>query len=140
MATGWLGRGWRLVARAMRLRCPACGGGDLFRSWLGLREQCPTCGLAMERDEGYFLGGMMFNLVISELLFVACLVAALVLTWPNPPWDAIWIGSVAGMVLFPIAFYPFSRTLWLAFDLFFQPATSAEPREPVTAGPRSATR
>ena len=27
--------------------------------------------------------------------------------------------GVAGMVLFPILFYPFSKTLWIAIDLYF---------------------
>jgi hypothetical protein len=60
---------------------------------------------------------MLCNLVVAELLFVAALVAWTVLTWPDPPWRLIWIGSVAGMVLAPIATYPFSKTLWLALDL-----------------------
>jgi hypothetical protein len=55
--------------------------------------------------------------VVAELLFVAALVALTVLTWPEPPWRLIWIGSVVGMVLAPIVTYPFSKTLWLALDL-----------------------
>jgi hypothetical protein len=31
------------------------------------------------------------------------------------------------MVLLPIAFYPFSKTLFLAFDLLFHPASEPPP-------------
>jgi hypothetical protein len=49
-------------------------------------------------------------------------VLLVVVTWPNPPWDAIWVISVVMMILTPIIFYPFSKTIWLAIDLgFLQP-------------------
>jgi len=115
------------VARALRLRCPSCGEGTLFASWFSMRQRCPACGLRLERDEGYFLGAMTFNLIAAELLFAGVMVAVLVSTWPSPPWDLLWVGSVVGMVLAPVVFYPFSKTLWLAFDLLFRPAPSVPP-------------
>ena len=33
---------------------------------------------------------------------------------------------VAMMVVMPLVFYPFSKTIFLAFDLFFRPATASE--------------
>src|SRR5436190_24085579 len=62
-----------MVARALLLRCPNCGAGGLFASWFKLRSACAVCGLVLEREEGYFLGAMMFNLVAAETLFVAVL-------------------------------------------------------------------
>jgi uncharacterized protein (DUF983 family) len=115
-----------LLSRALRLRCPACGAGGLFTSWFGMRPVCPGCGLVMEREEGYFLGAVMFNLVAAELLFAGGLLAVLLATWPNPPWDALWIGSVVGMVAVPLLLYPFSKTIWLAFDLLFRPVKARE--------------
>jgi len=110
-----------MLARALLLRCPNCGSGGLFASWFKLRPACAGCGLVLEREEGYFLGAMMFNLVAAETLFVLVLVGVILWTWPEPPWDALWIGGMAGMVLFPLALYPVSKTLWLAFDLMFRP-------------------
>jgi uncharacterized protein (DUF983 family) len=40
-----------LLWRAVRLRCPNCGGGKLWRDWFHLRRACPTCGLHLERGE-----------------------------------------------------------------------------------------
>lgn len=111
----------------MRLRCPNCGGGPLFRSWLRMHPQCPACGLRLERGEdGYQVGSYMFNIIAAELLFLAVFLAVLVLTWPAPPWALLQYGAPALMVIAPFLFFPFSKTLFLAFDLLFRPAPGGE--------------
>jgi|SRR5579862_3738375 len=35
---------WTAVMRGFRQRCPQCGRGALFRSYLKLRERCASCG------------------------------------------------------------------------------------------------
>ena len=50
----------------------------------------------------------------------------LVATWPDPPWTLLWIGGIALMIVAPFAFFPFSKTLFLAFDLVFRPAARDE--------------
>ena len=112
-----------LVWRAMRLRCPNCGGGPIFQSWLRMRTRCPVCGLALERgEEGYQVGSYMFNIVAAELLFLGVFLVVLRLTWPTPPWTLLQYGGVVLMILAPFVFFPFSKTLFLAFDLLFRPA------------------
>ena len=51
--------------RALRLRCPRCGSGGILRQWFKMRDQCPTCGLALERGESsdFWIGAYVFNLV-----------------------------------------------------------------------------
>ena len=63
----------------------------------------------------------MFNIVVAELIFAAIFVVALLATWPTPPWTLLTYGGAALMVFLPVVFYPFSRTLFLAFDLIFRP-------------------
>jgi hypothetical protein len=63
----------------------------------------------------------MFNIIAAELLFAAIFVGVLVATTPNVPWPWLQYGSPALMLLFPVFFYPFSKTLFLAFDLIFRP-------------------
>lgn len=121
-----------LLLRGLTLRCPSCGGAGLFASWFRLKPVCPTCGLPLDREEGedYFLGGMMFNIVLSELVYGACLVAWIMATWPNPPWDLLEDVGVPFMLVAPILFYPLSKTVWLAFDVMFRPVRPEELRPP----------
>lgn len=129
-----------MFLRALRLRCPACGGGPVLLSWFRLAPSCPSCGLRFERgEEGYWVGSYMFNIVASELLFAALGVVVVLATWPTPPWTALTLGGVALMVLAPFLFLPFSKVLFLAFDLLFRPPSDADyaaPPEPA-AGKRA---
>lgn len=126
----------RLFGRALRLRCPNCGKGKIFSSWLRMRERCPACGLELERGEsGYQVGSYMFNIVGAELAFAAVFLGIVAATWPTPPWTLLEYGGIVMMVIAPLVLFPFSKTLFLAFDLVFRPATREEllgptPREP----------
>lgn len=116
-----------LVWRAVRLRCPNCGGGGLWRDWFDLRRDRPTCGLHLGRcEQGYIVGAQMINIIAAELLFVAIFVGVLVATLPDSPWTLLQYGSPALMIIFPILFYPFSKTLFLAFDLIVRPPTAQD--------------
>lgn len=122
-----------LAGRALRLRCPDCGGRPVFTRWLQMLPNCPVCGFRFERGErGYWLGAYFVNLVIMETTFVAWLGAWLLLTWPNPPWTFVWVSTIALMAAVPFLAFPWSRTLFLAFDLLIRPADAEDfslPRE-----------
>ena len=116
-----------LFGRAIRLRCPNCGGGPIFRSWFRMRPYCPACGLPLERgDQGYQVGSYMFNIIAAELIFVLVFLGTVLVTWPSPPWHLLQYGGIILMILAPVLFFPFSKTLFLAFDLLFRPATPDE--------------
>ena len=120
-----LSRAATMLARAIRRRCPNCGHGDVFLSYFRLRTQCLECGLVLDRGEsGYQVGGYMFNIIAAELVFAGAVLAILAWTWPDPPWTLLQYGGGALMLLMPVVFYPFSRTLFLAFDLIFRPQGS----------------
>lgn len=79
-------------------------------------------------SEDYWLGGMMFNIVLSELLAVAAVASVLLATWPAVPWTAVWIGAIGLMLIAPALLFPLSRTTWLAFDLLFRPGHESDYR------------
>ena len=111
----------RYLGRALRLRCPLCGGRPLFDHWLRIRPACPRCGLKTDRGEAdAFIGGYTVNFVTAEVTAAAAMVVALLLTWPEVPWRALTFGGVTLMIVLPVLFHPFSRTLWLALDLTFR--------------------
>ena len=116
-----------MIVRALTLRCPHCGARGILESWFKLKERCPRCKLHLHRDEGdYFLGAYTIMLITVELVFAIGFLAVLLITWPNPPWEAIqWVGVVVLSAGVLIA-YPFAKTLFLAIDLIFRPVASAE--------------
>lgn len=113
-----------LFTRAAALRCPRCGARGIFRHWLKLREDCPGCALTLDRGESedYWLGAYAFNLVAAELFTVLAMVIWVTAVWPAVPWTAVQWVAVLLAAGSPVAFFPFSRTLWLAWDLSFRPA------------------
>jgi uncharacterized protein (DUF983 family)/predicted RNase H-like HicB family nuclease len=111
-----------LLWRGLRLRCPNCGGGPLFKSWLQMQSRCPACRMRLDRgEEGYQVGAYMFNIVAAELFFALIFLAILIYRWPTPPWTLLFYGGMAMMVIVPVLFYPFSKDVFLAFDLIFRP-------------------
>ena len=87
---------------------------------------CPRCDLRFEREEGYWLGAMVINIALTELIFVALFVGLAVAWWPDPPWTRILIILLIVNLVVPLVFYPFSKTLWVAGDLAFR-ASTGEP-------------
>jgi uncharacterized protein (DUF983 family) len=113
---------WRLLGRALLLRCPNCGGGKLFEGFFRTKPRCPTCGILLERGEAdYFIGAYTLNLIAVEILLALGFLVVVVLTWPNPPWNALQYGGVALSILGAVLCYPFAKTTWLAVDLMFRP-------------------
>jgi uncharacterized protein (DUF983 family) len=75
-----------LLGRALRLRCPPCGHGRLFRGWFTLVPRCTACAFAFERDEreDYWLGAFLLNFLVTEVLFAVLGTVVLVATWDDP--------------------------------------------------------
>ncbi|MGH2614182.1 MAG: DUF983 domain-containing protein [Thermomicrobiales bacterium] len=119
-------RTWnRLVTtmiRALTRRCPYCGGRGIYDGYLALRPVCPICGVRFEREEGYFLGAYALNLIVAEFLGLG-LAILLIFRTDLRHLDLIWQEAVAVAlaVAFPLLFFPYSRTVWIAMDLGFHP-------------------
>jgi hypothetical protein len=89
-----------------------------------MRATCPSCQLRLDRGEGdYFLGGYTLNFLASELLIVLGAAAGIALSWPDVPWRLLTWSLVGLLLVAPVIFYPFAKTLWLATDLIFRPLT-----------------
>lgn len=109
---------WRSLTRA----CPNCGARGVHRNYWKYLERCPSCQIHLERGEhGYVVGTYMFNLVASELIFVAVMITWITRTWGHVAWDLVQYVGVAMMVLLPVVFYPVAKGLFLSFHLFWHP-------------------
>lgn len=105
--------------RAIRLRCPVCGRGRLFRNWFLMHPTCSECGFRYERAPGYFLGSIYFNYGLTTLIVIAAYLA-LFFTEALPQQQTL-ILLLAFSVLFPIVFFRWARSLWMAFDHYVDP-------------------
>lgn len=117
----------RRLLRALALHCPECGGHPLFKNWLQLQPRCPRCALKTDRaNPDHFVGAYLVNLVVAELLFASGFALWLLSVWPNVPWGRIEFVLVGAMVVAPLLLYPFTRTVWLAADLIFDPPRASD--------------
>jgi uncharacterized protein (DUF983 family) len=117
-----------LVTRALLLRCPRCGGRDIWQSWFRMKHACPTCGQVFERGEShdFFIGAYLINLVVAESTAVVVAAAMWIALGARVSFNVLWGASMVLAVVMPVIFYPFSRDLWLAFDLHFRPTEAGD--------------
>ena len=109
-----------LLARGVTRRCPRCGGGRLFRSWINMTPDCPTCAYHFEREEGFFLGAMVVNIVVVEAAIIAVIVIGFTTTLPNPPLVLLAVVGSALAAVVPFLAYPFTKTTWTAIDMIMR--------------------
>jgi len=115
-----------LISRGMRRRCPNCGGGGIFDSWFKLKDRCPTCTYPFEREEGYWVSAIIVNTAVIEGLFLIVFIAVVIATAPEVEWIPLLVIGVVMNLLFPIFFYPLSKTVWMGIDLYFHPLEAGE--------------
>lgn len=104
----------KTLARGARLCCPACGGRSVFQSPFRVRADCPACGTVFQREEGFFVGAIMINVVTTEAAVLAT--AGLWLLASAGSDSAMLAALFAVALLFPVAFYHHAWSLWLAGD------------------------
>jgi uncharacterized protein (DUF983 family) len=110
-----------MLRRGFTRRCPVCGQGHLFRHWLSMVASCPRCGLRFARSPGQWLGSWFLNIVLAQVAVVGVLIGGVATTWPDPPMVPITVLVVVVALGVPLAFFPFSRTIWTAIDLAMRP-------------------
>jgi uncharacterized protein (DUF983 family) len=117
-----------LLARAMRLRCPNCGEGKLFAGWFRMHPRCSECGFKFERGPGYWLGSIYVNYGLAAILVTAGFFV-LFFTEALPQETILW-SLTAFCVIFPLLFFRFARSIWSAFDVYFDPVRAEELERP----------
>ena len=110
-----------MIFRGARRRCPRCGSGKVFDSWFKMRERCPACDLQFEGppEEGFFLGAFTVNLIVTFGVLLVFVFAYIAMSAVGDAPDLLSYALVAGAgcVVIPIFFYPFARSIWVAFEL-----------------------
>jgi len=117
----------RKLVRAIALRCPWCGGRKTFlRGWFRRHDRCRTCGIRWRREEGFELGAVTMNTVVTSVTLVLAMAISLVITVPDVPVRTLVLVLGIVAVVMPIIVYPFTYTLWLAVELTVNPPDKAE--------------
>lgn len=108
----------RRLGALARGRCPRCLEGPVWRSLVSMHVRCPVCGLAYEREPGYFTGAMVISYAIGVTVFGLLTIALLVARLDAGA--ALLAGGVAYLALAPFIMRA-SRVLWLHVDWLIDP-------------------
>ncbi len=112
-------RATRILRRGIKLRCPDCGLGPLYRSPFRMNTHCDYCGLIYEREQGYFIGAIYFNVIATESLLLGTLVVYGLITARID--QTILTALIALALTLPLVFFHHSRSLWLCVDYILNP-------------------
>ena len=114
-----------MIRRALRRRCPNCGSKGIFTGWFAMCDHCPTCGHVYSRESGYWVMAIIINTAIAEAIFGVLFIGGLIATAPDFAWGPLLAIAIVTNTLVPLVFYPISKTLWVAVDLYLHPAGGA---------------
>src|SRR5216684_3226077 len=103
----------------LRLRCPRCLEGSVWRGFLSMNVACPVCSLVFEREPGYFTGAMVVSYGLAVPILGAMVIGLMTLGGLDAV-PALIIGDVAYVALVPFI-VRYSRVLWLHFDWLVDP-------------------
>jgi hypothetical protein len=86
-----------------------------------MAESCPGCHFVFRRSPGHWLGSWFLSVLMVQTTLVVSITVVVVLTWPARPTTLLFAAAAGVAVVVPVAFFPFSRTLWTAIDLVMRP-------------------
>jgi uncharacterized protein (DUF983 family) len=113
-----------ITARSSRLgaiikqRCPRCFQGQVFAGLFRMHEHCPVCGLAFEREPGYFTGAMYLSYGLG---IIATAPVWLLMAFLGAPLGSVLLASGFLLVLGSPWLFRYARVLWLFLDQAFDP-------------------
>ena len=89
---------------------------------------CRHCHATFEREPGFFLGAIYFNYGLTAIL---ALIGFMVLTFTQwlPRQQTLWC-TLAFTVIFPVWYFRYARSFWLAFDHFWDPRSESVDQTP----------
>jgi uncharacterized protein (DUF983 family) len=108
----------KVSSRALTLRCPACGESSLIDRPFHIKHHCPSCRSLFKREEGFFVGAILANVITTEfVILVVCLFSLLVV---GASYQTVLVGLFILALVFPILFFHHSWSFWLAFDYLIE--------------------
>jgi uncharacterized protein (DUF2225 family) len=96
------------------LRCPACGESSIVRKPFHIRHHCPNCRSLFKREEGFFVGAILANVITTEFIILVVCVFWVMIAGAN--YENVLPALFVVALLFPVAFFHHSWSFWLGFD------------------------
>lgn len=113
--------------RCLKLRCPVCDRASIVERPFNLKHVCSACGVIFKREEGFFVGAIMANVVATEAFILLAYFVCLL--FPNLG-ERTMLGILFAIgVSFPLAFYHHAWAFWLGLDHLIE-GLSREPSRP----------
>jgi uncharacterized protein (DUF983 family) len=100
--------------RCFRLLCPVCGKDSIVERPFKIRHHCRRCDALFMREAGFFVGAILVNVVTTEAVILAAYLIGLVII--GLAYQLVLPILFASALLFPVAFYHHSWSIWLGFD------------------------
>jgi uncharacterized protein (DUF983 family) len=102
------------LLRSAKLLCPVCGNASIVQRPFKIRSRCTSCRAVFKREEGFFVGAILANVVTTELVILGIYLLSV-------PFFSTYDQSVLAVLfvvalIFPVAFYHHSWSFWLGFD------------------------
>ena len=102
---------WPAIARAVAGKCPACGRGKFFRSYLHQVENCSSCGEhfgKIHADDG---PAWLTIIIVGHLVVPSALYAETVFRWPLLMSITVWPLTALALTL---AVLPRAKAVFIA--------------------------
>src|SRR6267143_530606 len=90
----------KVLSRSLRLRCPACSQSSIARGPFRIRHHCPNCRSLFKREEGFFVGAILANVMTTEFVILAVCVIWLMVIGSN--YETVLAGLFVISLLFPV--------------------------------------
>lgn len=90
---------WPALLRGLAGRCPNCGKGRMFRSYLKVQPQCESCGLDLAAFRSDDAPPYFTILIVGHIVLPAMLVLERMVELPLWLLAAIWIPSTLALTL-----------------------------------------
>ena len=115
----YVDRFFKTYSRSLRLRCPRCGKGKLFRKLFYMLHECPDCELIYEREQGFYLGAIYVSYGITAVITTIGYLV-MFLGRITSDFNAKVICTTFAIV-FPLLIFRHARSIWLGFDFIIDP-------------------
>ncbi|MBA2734968.1 MAG: DUF983 domain-containing protein [Acidobacteria bacterium] len=102
------------LLRCLRLRCPVCGEASIVQRPFKIKHHCPSCDTLFMREAGFFVGAILVNVITTDFVILALYILCLAVLGLD--YQLIIKILFGAALLFPVAFYHYSWSIWLGFD------------------------